>query len=202
MQYGTGAWPRPPHAEIVLVPRHPLRGGGGGRTLAGLNRKVAAYAPLGAISILIVMAAYWVARPPDAVPPVPLIGCPLRARQCVHAQDRLMSIRMMTDGTLALDLGPSRSLATARPLTAWASPALWVSDFRVTKTSRFALPGIRTPSLCSHPGTRPPVVHRAITVYGCTTTRGCEFLTLRGAVAIQVQTETALVGDNLCCTCP
>jgi hypothetical protein len=145
MQYGTGTWPRQPHAEIVLVPRHPLRGGGGGGALAGLNRKVAAYAPLGAISILIVMAAYWVARPPEAVPPVTLIGCPLRARQCVHAQNRLMSIRMMTNGTLALDLGPSRSLATARPLTAWASTAQWVSDFRVTKTSRFASPGTRPP---------------------------------------------------------
>ena len=133
------------------------------------------------------------ARPPEAVPPVALVGCPLRACQCAHARIHRMPIRMLTNDTLALDLGPSRSLTTARPLTAWASPARWVSDFRVTKTSRFASPGTRPPSLCSHPGTGPPTVHRAITVYGCTTTRGCGPLKLRGAVAVQVQIEAALV---------
>ena len=91
--------------------------------MAGVHRKAAAYAPLGAISALLVMAAYWVARPPEAVPPVASVGCPLRAHQYAHAKIHRMLIRMLTNDKLALDLGPSRSLTTARPLTAWASPA-------------------------------------------------------------------------------
>jgi hypothetical protein len=202
MQYSAGTWPRQAHAEIVLVPRHPLRGGGGGGTMAGVHRKAAAYAPLGAILALIVMAVYWVARPPEAVAHVGLVGCSFRAHQCAHARIHRTSIRMLTNDTMALDLRPSRSLTAAPPLTTWAAPARWVSDFRVTKTSRFASPGTRSPSLCSHPDTRPLAVHRSITVYGCTTTRGCRSLTLRGAIAAQVQVEVAFAGDNLCCTCP
>lgn len=196
--YGTGR----PHAEIVLVPGRPRRGGGKSGSLAGMGRKVTAYAPLGALASLLVVAIHWIVLPPEVPSPAGLGGCALRALRCEHARDQYHSLHKVDDGTWTVDLSVNTSLFGVHALSSWAAPARWVSDFRITKTSRFASPGALPPVICSNPDTDPPVVHRAITVHGCTTSQGCRPLNLRGAVAAQIQIEMALAGDETCCTCP
>jgi hypothetical protein len=202
MQYARVHGPRLAHTEIVLVQGGPRRGGGGGRAMAGTRRRFAAYAPLAALFALVLVAAFWISAPPTEANPVGLVGCSLRASQCAHARDNVMSIRNLANGSWAIDLRENRSLAGAPLLAGWAAPDEWVNDFRVTRTSRFAAPGSGPPHFCSHPGAAPLTVHRAITVHGCTSTKGCGPLDLRGTLAVQVQLEVAAIRDLMCCTCP